>query len=482
METKFRWDGRIAKTIELLVDLFLVILGFGVVIQVGGQMDIDYRTLNFYEIRDLLVTNLTYVVVTVIFFRVYNTSVLNKGYVNTLVSVFFSLMLTNIVLVFILFLIPNLSYTRVVLIATVFTQFVFIAIWKAIVVRFIRRRNIKSALIFGLKDEVQEITKKLLLESSSVVNIKYIIIQEDKNYREVLDRINDVDQIYITPGCSERAKNRVINDCLGKRGIDVFLVPKTFEISLYRSTPHSLKDILTLQISSFHLSLEELLIKRGFDFLVSLIGIIVLSPLLIVIAIIIRTYDNGPVFFRQERVTMDNKRFMIYKFRSMIDNAEKDTGAVQASENDNRITPIGKFIRATRIDELPQLFNVLKGEMSLVGPRALRTEEIEDFEEQNRNFKFRAHVKAGMTGLAQTQGNYATTRDDKLRLDLLYIRNFSFWNDLKIILYTVKVVFDRDSSKGVSEDSTCKEYLEAYGYSYTELDENNIITTTKAVK
>lgn len=482
METKFRWDGRIVKFIELIVDLFLVVLGFGVVLQVGGQIDINFRTLNFYEIRDLVISNFTYLVLTTIFFRVYNTSVLNKGYVNTLVSVFFSLILTNIALVFILFLIPNLSYTRLVLIATIFIQFTLIAIWKALLVRYVRKRNIKSAIIFGLKEEVQELTKKLLLESSSVINIKYIIIEEGKNYREVLNRINEVEHIYITPGCSERAKNRIINDCLGKRGLDVFVIPRTYEISLYKSIPHSLKDVLTFRISSFHLSLEELLLKRGFDFIVALIGIIVLSPLLIFIAIFIKTYDKGPVFFKQERVTMDNKRFMIYKFRSMIVNAEKDTGAVQASENDNRITPIGKFIRATRIDELPQLFNVLKGEMSLVGPRALRTEEILEFEEQNRNFKFRAHVKAGMTGLAQTQGNYATTRDDKLRLDLLYIRNFSFWNDLKIILYTVKVVFDRDSSKGVSDDSTCKEYLEAFGYTYSNMDKNNIITITKAVK
>ena len=152
-----------------------------------------------------------------------------------------------------------------------------------------------------------------------------------------------------------------------------------------------------------HLSLEELLIKRVFDLIVSLIGVILLSPVLIGTSLLIKLYDKGPVFFRQERVTMDNKKFMIYKFRSMIVNAEKDTGAVQASENDNRITPIGKFIRATRIDELPQFFNVIKGDMSLVGPRALRTEEIEEF--------WRKRVKSDALNLVLAEKNWKDVKE-----------------------------------------------------------------------
>jgi exopolysaccharide biosynthesis polyprenyl glycosylphosphotransferase len=479
METKFRWDGRVVKFVELLVDLILVVLGFALVLQFTDQMNIDYRYLNFYEFRDLIISNFTYLLLTTIFFRVYDTSVVTKGYASTLISVFFSLIIANIVLEFVLFLIPNLSYTRVVLVVTVIAQVGLIAIWKGLLVRYVRKRNIKDAVIFGTKEEVEDLTKKLLLESNQVINIRYIVVDNGENYKQVLDMIDTINQIYITPGANEIAKNRIVNDCLGKRGVDVYIIPKTYEISLYKSEPKAFKDILSFQVTSLHLSLEELLIKRAFDFLVSLIGLIILSPILLSIALVIKLYDKGPVFFKQERVTMDSKKFMIYKFRSMIVDAEKHTGAVQASENDPRITPVGRFIRATRIDELPQLINILKGDMSLVGPRALRTEEIEEFEKENRNFKFRANVKAGMTGLAQTQGNYATTRDDKLRLDLLYIRNFSFWNDIKLILYTVKVVFDRESSKGVSEDANCKEYLQAFGYKVFDIDEHNMVKVTK---
>lgn len=479
METKFRWDGRVVKFFELFVDLLLVVIGFGAVVQVGGQIDINIHTLNFFEIRDLIITNFTYLVLTTIFFRVYNTSVLNKTFTSTMIGVFFSLILTNVVLVFVLFLIPNLSYARLALIATVFTQLLLIGIWKGFLVRYVRKRNIKDAVIFGIKGEVEDVTKKILLESSQVVNIKCIVIEKDDNYKEVLRMLEVVEQVYITPGTSEKAKNRIINSSLGRRGLDIFVVPKTYEISLYKSEPKAFKDILSFQVTSLHLSLEEQLIKRAFDFVVAFVGLLVLSPLLLSIALIIKLYDKGPVFFKQERVTMDSKRFMIYKFRSMIVDAEKHTGAVQASENDPRITPLGRLLRATRIDELPQLINILKGDMSLVGPRALRIEEVEAFEEENRSFRFRANVKAGMTGLAQTQGNYATTRDDKLRLDLLYIRDFSFWNDIKLIFITIKVVFDRESSKGVSEDASCKEYLQAFGYKVFDKDENNIVKVLK---
>jgi exopolysaccharide biosynthesis polyprenyl glycosylphosphotransferase len=482
MVTKFRWDGRLMKLLEVSVDMLLVFLGFFTVIGVGHQIDLSFHALNFFQIRDLAISNFTYLVLALIFFRVYNTSVLTRNYLPTIISVFFSLIFANFVLVIILFFIPDLSFTKLVLVFTVLLQFIYIAVWKAILVQYIQKKNIKNVIVFGKEDEVEELTKKLLVEFHGLINIKYIFIQNNGNYRQVIDFLGHVDQIYISPGVTERAKNKIVNYCLGIRGVDALLVPKTYEISLLNAKAVQLRDILTLQISSLHLSLEELIIKRVFDFIVSFIGLIVLFPLLFVIGILVKAHDGGDVFFRQERVTQDNKRFMIYKFRTMIVDAEKHTGAVQASENDDRITPIGKFLRTSRIDEIPQLINVLKGEMSLVGPRALRVEEVEAFEENNSNFKFRAHVKAGMTGVAQTNGNYATTANDKLRLDLLYIRNFSFLNDLSIILHTIRVVFDKESSKGISEDVSLKEYLTQYGYNQLETKLENAIKLDKVVE
>ena len=147
-------------------------------------------------------------------------------------------------------------------------------------------------------------------------------IEENQEYHDVYQYLDEVDQVYITAGSSEKAKNRIIGYCLGKRNLDSFVIPKTHEISLMGSRPIQVSDTLTLHITSFHLSLEQAIFKRIFDVLASIIGLIVLSPILIAIAVTIKLYDGGPVFFRQERLTRANTKFLIYKFRSMIADAE----------------------------------------------------------------------------------------------------------------------------------------------------------------
>lgn len=190
--------------------------------------------------------------------------------------------------------------------------------------------------------------------------------------------------------------------------------------------------------------------KRLFDIISSSTALILLSPIIIVTAVCIKLYDRGPVFYRQIRLTKDHKEFQIYKFRSMVVNAEQK-GARLASQNDSRITPIGKIIRATRIDELPQLVNILKGDMSLVGPRPERPEIEKIYLKELPEFALRLRVKAGLTGYAQVFGKYNTTPLDKLKLDLLYINQQSILLDLKIILYTIKIIFIPEAAEGIEE-------------------------------
>jgi len=192
------------------------------------------------------------------------------------------------------------------------------------------------------------------------------------------------------------------------------------------------------------------IVKRTFDFLVSFIAIIILSPVYLLTAIAIKSYDRGPILYKQVRLTKDGKRFEIYKFRSMIPDAEKGKARL-ASANDDRITPVGHFIRKTRIDELPQLFNILKGDMSIVGPRPERPEIASKYEEKIPEFQMRLKVKAGLTGYAQVYGKYNTTPLDKLKLDLIYITNRSIVMDLKIIFYTLKIIFIPESTEGVEQ-------------------------------
>ena len=194
--------------------------------------------------------------------------------------------------------------------------------------------------------------------------------------------------------------------------------------------------------------------KRIMDIALSLIGILVFSPFIIITAIAIKLYDHGPIFYKQVRLTKDRKEFYVYKFRSMKVDAEKDGVARLASKGDDRITPIGKIIRAVRIDEIPQIFCILKGDMTIVGPRPERPEIAKQYEREMPEFALRLQVKAGLTGYAQVYGKYNTEPYDKLQMDLMYIAQQGFVTDLKIILATIKILFLPESTEGVKEGAT----------------------------
>ena len=199
------------------------------------------------------------------------------------------------------------------------------------------------------------------------------------------------------------------------------------------------------------LTMDQRFFKRMIDLVCALILAIITSPIMLITAIIVKLYDGGPVLYKQVRVTRDDKEFKIMKFRSMRVDAEKDGVARLASKNDDRITPIGKFIRKVRIDELPQLFNIIKGEMSFIGPRPERPEIIKQYLEEMPEFAYRTKVKAGLAGYAQVYGKYNTTPYDKLKLDLTYIENYTLWMDIKLMLLTLKILFSPESTEGVDE-------------------------------
>jgi len=189
------------------------------------------------------------------------------------------------------------------------------------------------------------------------------------------------------------------------------------------------------------------------DLLVSIFGLLIASPFMIIIALAIKLYDRGPVFFKQNRVTKDGKIFNVLKFRSMIVDADK-IALRKATSNDDRITPIGKIIRPLRLDELPQLINILKGDMSLVGPRPERTENVFEYTQMLPEFDLRHRVKAGLTGYAQIYGKYNTSPQNKLNMDLIYIEKYSVLLDIKLLIMTIKILFMRESTEGFSDEDS----------------------------
>ena len=247
-------------------------------------------------------------------------------------------------------------------------------------------------------------------------------------------------EVFICPDVPEDAKSEIILMCAKQRTV-AYVVPQFYEISLYRSRLINLNDLMVFLLDRMALSFEQRLIKRAFDIVFSILAIILTSPLMLFAAIGIKVMDGGKVFFKQERLTIDNKPFNIIKFRTMIENAESATGAVISGKDDPRVTKFGKLLRRTKIDELPQFFNVLAGDMSVVGPRSERPEFVTNFEKEIPGYSQRFAVKAGITGLAQVAGNYDTTPQDKLRYDLLYIKNYSILQDIKIIFSTVRAIF-----------------------------------------
>ena len=244
-------------------------------------------------------------------------------------------------------------------------------------------------------------------------------------------------------------RNRYLKYCFDN-SIRCYMSPKISDIILTGTTRIHLFDTPLLMSRNHGFSVEERAGKRILDIIVSGIGIVLTSPLMLLIAILVKAYDRGPVFYLQDRLTYKGKEFKICKFRSMCVDSEKQ-GARLASKNDSRITPVGKVLRNLHLDELPQLFNVFKGDMSLVGPRPERRVIMDEYEKEIPEFHYRLKVKAGLTGYAQVYGKYNTTPYDKLKLDLFYIENYSLLLDIKLLFMTVKIFFQKEVSEGVED-------------------------------
>lgn len=248
-------------------------------------------------------------------------------------------------------------------------------------------------------------------------------------------------------------RNDLLKYCYSKY-IRVYLMPKISDVIIRGADPVHLFDTPIFLTREYSMTIEQRIVKRLIDVVCSLILIVLVSPFMLITALAVKLYDHGPILYEQVRCTTGGKEFKILKFRSMRVDAEKDGVARLASQNDSRITPVGKFIRKVRLDELPQLFNILKGEMSFIGPRPERPEIIKQYMEDMPEFAFRMKMKAGLAGYAQVYGKYNTTPYDKLKLDLFYIENYTVWLDLKLMLLTLKILFKPESTEGIDEKQT----------------------------
>lgn len=304
----------------------------------------------------------------------------------------------------------------------------------------------KTVIVWDMRQEISQLIEQYHLDKK----YKVVATTPANECIKQLEVLDDADTVFMV-GVHSHDRNIISKYCL-MHGIEAYLIPRVGDLIVASSKRSHMFHFLMLKVERYNPSLEYLIIKRIGDILLSLIALIVTSPILLITAICIKAEDHGPVFYKQTRLTKDGKEFDILKFRSMRVDAEKDGVArLSSGDNDDRITKVGRTIRKVRIDELPQLINILKGELTIVGPRAERPEIASEYYEELPEFALRLQAKAGLTGYAQVFGKYNTTPYDKLLMDLMYIANASIFEDIRIIFATVKILFLPESTEGISE-------------------------------
>lgn len=376
---------------------------------------------------------------------------LKVGYLKR-IDVFYSLTLallcTNVVEYLEITLINRWFLSVGPMIEMTMVQLVLIVIWifgsRHIYSRLYRARRL--LVIYGDRDPGDDLIHKMNSRKDKYDISDKVHVSLGETEIHMMMRNYDGVIIWDLPSME---RNRYLKFCFA-HSIRCYISPKISDIILMGSERIHLFDTPLLMSRNMGLAVDQRVAKRIMDILISGIGIVITSPIMLLIAIAVKAYDRGPVFYFQDRLTIGGKPFKICKFRSMCVDSEKN-GARLASKHDSRITPVGHVLRNLHLDELPQLFNVFKGDMSLVGPRPERKTIMQEYEKELPEFYYRLKVKAGLTGYAQVYGKYNTTPYDKLKLDLFYIENYSFLLDIKLIFMTVKIFFQKEVSEGVDD-------------------------------
>jgi len=339
-----------------------------------------------------------------------------------------------------------MAFPRSVILLSTLFYFVLLSFWRVLSVLIDRRvHGIKRITIIGDKDS------KLSEAITNKHHHQYKIENKCDDFDISTDfeaKIKSVDEVFMSANIPQKIRREILSLSIRYKK-EVFFIPEYFDLSIMGATFNKSDDIPTYQINYIELSPEDEFLKRIVDIVLACIASVISLPFAIIAALLVKL-DGGPIVYSQERLTKNNKPFKILKFRTMIPDAEKLSGPVLAGEDDPRITKIGKFLRLIRMDEVPQLINVFKGDMSFVGPRPERPFFVEQFEREIPEYRYRSAVKAGLTGLAQVEGKYNTSVENKLRYDLIYINNYSLWQDFLIILRTMKILFMKSSTEGVS--------------------------------
>ncbi len=354
--------------------------------------------------------------------------------------------LTGIATMAVAFLTRNFSFPRTVFVLGFIAQAFILSFSRLLVRRIVLQSGrIRKVAVIGSAVRCEVLSQKMRALAGYGYQVTEMLDPTEIHGPEAFDA---VDVVCVGDSLPGSAKERIIRMCLAS-GTDVYVVPDLYDILLHRAGLGRLDDLMILRVEGLSISKGQELAKRIFDVMVASALLIVLAPVMLIISgAIVLTSQGGP-FYSQDRIGWRGKVFKLLKFRTMVQDAERDTGPVLTWEGDPRITKVGRILRRMRLDELPQLINVLRGDMSFVGPRPERPFFVDQFSDRIPDYRYRLQVKPGITGLAQIEGRYSTNPEDKLKYDLYYMRSFSFVLDLQIMLRTLKVALTPDRANGL---------------------------------
>ena len=363
-------------------------------------------------------------IIFIIFFVLYGLYSKKESFYEIFASVLTSLILLFLVKLSLSYLLREFAYPRSVIFISTVYEIIFLLLFRYFVFKYEKKIETKKFAVYIGEGEIFERYGKYEFKKLNGV--------------DELNGIKEkIDAIFLLNNVKERED---IIKFAYENNIKIFLSPTLSDILLYSSNITNISDKPFFEISKINLTDEEKILKRIIDVLLSVLFLIILSPLFIIIPILIKISSKGRIFYIQKRVGENGKIFNLIKFRTMIEGAEDNTGPILSNEKDERIYPVGKFLRKTHLDEIPQFINVLKGDMSIVGPRPERPEFFEEIEKKIPHFIYRVRLKPGITGLAQIVGKYDTTPEEKIKYDLIYISTWSPLLDLYILFMTIKKV------------------------------------------
>lgn len=412
----------------------------------------EHRRFRFYFKGHVLILAIYFVL---LFFFATTYGALKIGYlkpVDVFISEIFSLLIVNVISYFQISLMANWVVDVRPIVWTMLLQTLFAGVWVFVCnAGYYKAFPPREVLIIHGERPVDSIVAKFETRKDKYKIKKCINVScgMDTLKKEIQSGYGAV-ALWDIPAVD---RNALLKYCYSI-SMRVYTMPKISDVLLRGADQMHLFDTPLYLTREYSLKVGQRVAKRSIDLFCSILLLIIASPFMLITAVAIKLYDGGRCCINRSAAPVREKEFYILKFRSMRVDAEKDGVARLAAKNDSRITPVGKFIRATRIDELPQLLNILKGEMSFIGPRPERPEIIDQYMEEMPEFAFRMKVKAGLAGYAQVYGKYNTTPYDKLKLDLTYIEQYSVWLDIKLMLLTLKILIKPESTEGVEQDQT----------------------------